>query len=204
MASWDRRLFLPTVSILQRRRLRYQHKMIPCSISLFLCLLKRTKTNRADHGRIFATQMVGRTGSGISHCPNSNFSLKSGVCNVQRLRRAGVKVSNSDARFIAGFNFSVYVWDEHDQLSRWVLERTVLEDSRPPFWTQCVKQLLLQMLYTSPERRTLHFHLGWLFLFLPLAIVPTLQRCALPGDQRQRKSSCQRGRTGPLGGGCGR
>jgi len=37
-------------------------------------------------------EMVQSTGSGISHCPNSNFSLKSGVCNVQRLRRAGVKV----------------------------------------------------------------------------------------------------------------
>ena len=102
--------------------------------------------------------MVRTTGSGISHCPNSNFSLKSGVCNVQRLRRAGVKVSNSDARLI-----KADIWDEHDQLSRWVLERTVLEDSHPPFWTQCVKQLLLQMLYTSLERRTLHFHLGWIF-----------------------------------------
>jgi len=37
-------------------------------------------------------EMIRSTGSGISHCPNSNFSLKSGVCNVQRLRRAGVKV----------------------------------------------------------------------------------------------------------------
>ena len=32
------------------------------------------------------------TGAGVSHCPNSNFSLKSGVCDVRRLRRAGVKV----------------------------------------------------------------------------------------------------------------
>ncbi len=29
---------------------------------------------------------------GISHCPNSNFSLKSGVCDVRRLKEAGVKV----------------------------------------------------------------------------------------------------------------
>jgi len=37
-------------------------------------------------------QTIQKSGSGVSHCPNSNFSLKSGVCNVQRLRRAGVKV----------------------------------------------------------------------------------------------------------------
>jgi len=37
-------------------------------------------------------EVIRSTGSGVSHCPNSNFSLKSGVCNVQRLRRAGVKV----------------------------------------------------------------------------------------------------------------
>ncbi len=33
-----------------------------------------------------------RTEAGVSHCPNSNFSLKSGVCDVRRLRAAGVKV----------------------------------------------------------------------------------------------------------------
>lgn len=37
-------------------------------------------------------EVIRSTGSGVSHCPNSNFSLKSGVCSVQRLRRAGVKV----------------------------------------------------------------------------------------------------------------
>lgn len=30
--------------------------------------------------------------AGVSHCPNSNFSLKSGVCDVKRLQKAGVKV----------------------------------------------------------------------------------------------------------------
>ena len=44
-------------------------------------------------------QMIRSTGSGISHCPNSNFSLKSGVCNVQRLRRAGVKVCSEDDHY---------------------------------------------------------------------------------------------------------
>jgi len=37
-------------------------------------------------------QMIHESESGVSHCPNSNFSLKSGLCNVQRLRKAGVKV----------------------------------------------------------------------------------------------------------------
>ena len=31
-------------------------------------------------------------GAGVAHCPNSNFSLKSGVCDVRRLQVAGVKV----------------------------------------------------------------------------------------------------------------
>ena len=31
-------------------------------------------------------------GAGVAHCPNSNFSLKSGVCDVRRLQEAGVKV----------------------------------------------------------------------------------------------------------------
>ena len=31
-------------------------------------------------------------GAGVAHCPNSNFSLKSGVCDVRRLQKAGVKV----------------------------------------------------------------------------------------------------------------
>lgn len=31
-------------------------------------------------------------GTGISHCPNSNFALQSGVCDVRRLLNAGVKV----------------------------------------------------------------------------------------------------------------
>jgi hypothetical protein len=39
-----------------------------------------------------ACSLVRRTEAGVSHCPNSNFSLKSGVCDVRRLRAAGVKV----------------------------------------------------------------------------------------------------------------
>jgi len=37
-------------------------------------------------------QIIQSTGAGVSHCPNSNFSLKSGVCDVRRLKEAGVKV----------------------------------------------------------------------------------------------------------------
>ena len=34
-------------------------------------------------------------GAGVAHCPNSNFSLKSGVCDVRRLQVAGVKVKKN-------------------------------------------------------------------------------------------------------------
>ena len=37
-------------------------------------------------------QMLSHTGAGISHCPNSNCALKSGFCNVLKLRDNGVKV----------------------------------------------------------------------------------------------------------------
>ena len=53
------------------------------------------------------------------------------------------------------------IWTEHDQLSRWVLERTALEDSPLPSWTRCGKQSLRQMSFTSLERRRLHCHSGW-------------------------------------------
>ena len=37
-------------------------------------------------------EMLEQVGAGISHCPNSNCSLKSGFCNVLRLKDHGVKV----------------------------------------------------------------------------------------------------------------
>jgi len=37
-------------------------------------------------------EIIKEAGAGISHCPNSNFSLKSGICDVRRLKDAGVKV----------------------------------------------------------------------------------------------------------------
>jgi len=37
-------------------------------------------------------KILATSGSGVAHCPNSNFSLKSGVCDVKRLRESGVKV----------------------------------------------------------------------------------------------------------------
>ena len=37
-------------------------------------------------------RLLSQTGAGVSHCPNSNFSLKSGVCDVRRLKQAGVKI----------------------------------------------------------------------------------------------------------------
>ena len=37
-------------------------------------------------------KMLSMAGAGISHCPNSNCSLKSGYCDVLRLRDSGVKV----------------------------------------------------------------------------------------------------------------
>jgi len=37
-------------------------------------------------------KILATSGSGVAHCPNSNFSLKSGVCDVKRLWESGVKV----------------------------------------------------------------------------------------------------------------
>lgn len=31
-------------------------------------------------------------GTGVAHCPNSNISLRSGLCDVQRLLRAGLRI----------------------------------------------------------------------------------------------------------------
>ncbi|XP_042886176.1 guanine deaminase-like [Penaeus japonicus] len=36
--------------------------------------------------------LVKGSGTGVSHCPNSNMSLRSGMCNVRRLLKAGLKV----------------------------------------------------------------------------------------------------------------
>ena len=141
----------------------------------------------------FPTQMVRSTGSGISHCPNSNFSLKSGVCNVQRLRRAGVKVfswadgwfipcwfqqhlSHCRLRWWIELKVRCDIWVQHDHFSRWVLERTALEDSHHLSWTRCAKQSQHQMLSTSLDWRTPHCHSGW--IPCPL-IVPTLEFAAM-------------------------
>lgn len=37
-------------------------------------------------------EIIKQAGAGVSHCPNSNFSLKSGICDVRRLKDYGVKV----------------------------------------------------------------------------------------------------------------
>lgn len=37
-------------------------------------------------------QVLAARGSSVSHCPNSNTSLKSGLCDVRRLLDAGIKV----------------------------------------------------------------------------------------------------------------
>jgi len=37
-------------------------------------------------------QVLADRGSSVSHCPNSNTSLKSGLCDVRRLLDAGIKV----------------------------------------------------------------------------------------------------------------
>lgn len=36
--------------------------------------------------------LVRRGGTGVAHCPNSNLSLRSGICNVKRLLKEGLKV----------------------------------------------------------------------------------------------------------------
>jgi len=53
---------------------------------------KKTILAHCCHLNDDEVQTIKRNGSGVSHCPNSNFSLKSGVCDVRRLKDAGVKV----------------------------------------------------------------------------------------------------------------
>ena len=37
-------------------------------------------------------EVLAARGSSVSHCPNSNTSLRSGLCDVRRLLDAGIKV----------------------------------------------------------------------------------------------------------------
>ena len=94
------------------------------------------------------------------------------------------------------------IWVQHDQFSRWVLERTALEDSLLPCWTRCAKQLLHQMSSISLERRKLRCHSG---LILSQVLfchhLCSAQWRTVPGDQRQRESALQGEWTGFVGGG---
>lgn len=44
-------------------------------------------------------ELLAAHGSSVSHCPNSNTSLKSGLCDVRRLLNAGIKVGLGTGRF---------------------------------------------------------------------------------------------------------
>lgn len=44
-------------------------------------------------------EVLAARGSSVSHCPNSNTSLKSGLCDVRRLLNAGIKVGLGTGRF---------------------------------------------------------------------------------------------------------
>jgi guanine deaminase len=44
-------------------------------------------------------ELLAARGSSVSHCPNSNTSLKSGLCDVRRLLNAGIKVGLGTGRF---------------------------------------------------------------------------------------------------------
>ena len=37
-------------------------------------------------------EMIKKRGSSVIHCPSSNSCLKSGICDVSRLRAKGIKV----------------------------------------------------------------------------------------------------------------
>jgi guanine deaminase len=46
-------------------------------------------------------QLMTERSCGVSHCPNSNFSISSGVCNVRQLIEDGIKVGlGTDVRMI--------------------------------------------------------------------------------------------------------
>lgn len=52
-------------------------------------------------------ELLAARGTSISHCPNSNTSLKSGLCDVRRLLNAGIKVGLGTGRFFYIFDGEV-------------------------------------------------------------------------------------------------
>jgi len=52
----------------------------------------RTILAHCCHLEDIELEIIKEAGAGVSHCPNSNFSLKSGICDVRRLKHAGVKI----------------------------------------------------------------------------------------------------------------
>ena len=59
---------------------------------LYVGLLFQTVLAHGVHLKDEELELLVQRGSSISHCPNSNTALKSGLCDVRRLLNAGIKV----------------------------------------------------------------------------------------------------------------
>lgn len=55
-------------------------------------LTPRTVLAHGIHLSADELKLLRERGSGISHCPNSNFGISSGICNVRHLWASGVAV----------------------------------------------------------------------------------------------------------------
>jgi guanine deaminase len=79
---------------------RYCHAQF-CCVAVLQTILAHGVYLSDDELKILAAR-----GSSISHCPNSNTSLKSGLCDVRRLLNAGVKVGLGTGRLYEGVSKS--------------------------------------------------------------------------------------------------
>lgn len=46
-------------------------------------------------------KLISKTGTSISHCPESNICLGSGICSVSKLRGYGINVGLGTGNFIS-------------------------------------------------------------------------------------------------------
>ena len=79
-------------------------------------------------------ELLRATGAGVSHCPNSNFTLKSGVCDVQRLKEAGVKVWIHSVIIASRLFISLRISQSIDVIHPSMCQTSKLRNSLPAGW----------------------------------------------------------------------
>ncbi|KAL5511607.1 hypothetical protein ACEPAH_4824 [Sanghuangporus vaninii] len=94
-------------------------------------LCKRTILAHAVHLDDHELDLVKKTGAGISHCPTSNFNLRSGMANIGEMLDRGIKVGlGSDVS--GGFSPSIVTAIQHASMcSKMVASQIAGEQSLP-------------------------------------------------------------------------